>query len=81
MILLKNIKINNDIVECDMFPENSKESGHMKLNLKNGEIENYSLPTGFEYCKNHVYKAGNYLIKHIKEIISTPIHEKMLMWY
>ena len=81
MIILKNITINNGFIECDIFPEDSKESGYIKINSKTGEIENYSLPLGFEYCVNHIHKAKDYLIKHIKEFTPIPIHEKILMWY
>lgn len=81
MITLKNIKIENNVVECDIFPENSKEKGYIKVDIKSGVIENYSLPAGFEYCENHVCKAREYLIKHIKDISTIPIHEKTIMWH
>ena len=81
MIKLKNMKIENNIIECDIFPEDSKENGYIKVDTESGVIENYSLPVGFEYCKNHVYKARDYLIKHIKDISTIPIHEKIILWY
>ena len=55
------------------------------VRLKNIEIDNniisYTLPAGFEWCKSHVHHAKKYLLSNLKEILRTPIHDKIVMWY
>ena len=67
MVRLKNLEKSNITVECDIIPEDSKQLGHIVVNLDSGELENYSLPEGYEWCRNHVQK-------------NMP-DEKLLMWY
>ena len=81
MIKLKNIKIDNDFVSCDIYPEDSIANGYMKINIANGEVESYLLPEGYEYCDNHVEHARHFIINHLEDIQSVPIIEKTIMWY
>lgn len=64
MVVLKNIIKNNDYLECDIFPEDSKLPGHIVISDE--EIIAYSLPDGYEYCLNHVRHA----FKRLKEEIN-----------
>lgn len=79
MVRLKNIKKNNSVVECDIIPEDSTDSGHIVVNLDSGELEDFSLPTGYEWCTNHVNHAKNKLITLVKEEYLPK--EKLVMWY
>lgn len=79
MVRLKSIEKNNNIIECDFIPEDSKESGHISVKIGTKEIESYNLPSGYEWCRNHVEHAKNALLEMVsKEEITT---EKLVMWY
>ena len=79
MVRLKNIVINDDFLECDIFPEDSENSGHLKVERETGDIVSYNLPKNYEECINHVYHAKYALedLSHKKEVPS----EKVVMWY
>ena len=79
MIILKNIKIDNNTVICDIFPEDCKNNGHIEINIPEQKISNYSLPTGYEWCKNHIEHAKSYILKTLKENKTFPL-EKTLIW-
>lgn len=79
MVKLKNIKKSDPIIECDIIPEDSTDSGHIIVDLNSGDIKNFSLPDGYEWCRNHVNHAKNNLImlaneEHVPE-------EYLVMWY
>lgn len=79
MVKLKNIKRNNSIVECDIIPEDSSDSGHIVVNLDSGKLEDFFLPAGYEWCMSHVDHAKNNLIALVKEEHLSK--EKLVMWY
>ena len=79
MIKLKNIKSNNSIIECDIYPEDSKQLGHMSIDTNTKELIDYKLPDGYEWCKSHVHHARNKLVEFI-ETDEIP-KEKLIMWY
>ncbi|WP_334160370.1 hypothetical protein [Muricomes intestini] len=79
MVRLKNLEKSNITVECDIIPEDSKQLGHIVVNLDSGELENYSLPEGYEWCRNHVHHAQMALYELAKE--KNMPDEKLLMWY
>ena len=48
MVRLKNIEKNDTAVWCDIYPENSKEPGFLKvLFSRPDKIETFSLPKGY----------------------------------
>lgn len=63
MIRLKNIELNSHFINCDIFPEDATEAGHITIDTKKGTIESYSLPKGYEWCKKHIYHALSGLTK------------------
>ena len=82
MIRLKNIKKTDSHIKCDIIPEDSKAVGYLDIDLKSEDpykTANYSLPAGYEWCKNHVSHAIAELIKmgKGKEIPK----EKSIMWH
>lgn len=81
MLRLKNIEIDNNIISCEIFPEDSVQSGKLKVDINSQDIISYTLPAGFEWCKSHVHHAKKYLLSNLKEILHTPIHDKIVMWY
>lgn len=79
MVRLKSLKKNSSTVECDIIPEDSKQRGHIVVNLVSGELEDYSLPEGYEWCRNHVHHAQTALYELAKE--KNMPDEKIVMWY
>lgn len=79
MVKLKNIEIKNNIAKCEIIPEDSKNVGNIEVDLIAKIVTKYSLPNGYEWCKNHVYHAKDYLIEASKsnDIPTT----KTIMWY
>ena len=59
MVRLKNIEIDNNIISCEIFPEDSVQSGKLKVDINSQDIISYTLPAGFEWCKSHVHHAKN----------------------
>jgi hypothetical protein len=78
MIRLKNIKQKNNIIECDIIPENSLESGYIQVDVTSESIIQFKLPKEYEWCRNHVEHAKNTLIEMSKN--NTLVSEKLLMW-
>lgn len=81
MIKLKNIKTTGNVIECDIYPEDSKESGVLVVNTLNGKIVKSIMPPGYEWCRNHLEHARMYLAEHLNEINKQKVTEKVLMWY
>lgn len=79
MVRLKSIEKNNNIIECDLIPEDSKESGHVSVKIDTNEIDSFRLPIGYEWCRNHVEHAKNALLEMVKN--NAIPKEKLLMWY
>ncbi len=79
MIKLKNIVIENNIVICDIFPEDSVENGTVKIDMHNS-FTSVVFPKGYEWCKNHIDHAKEYLINLYNSKSSIP-NEKVIMWY
>lgn len=78
MITLKNIKKSNDVIECEIIPEDSGETGYMIVRLDTKEIENVRLPKGYEWCRNHIGHAKTALLE-ISKYDDIP-KEKLVMW-
>ncbi len=38
MVKLKNIVKNNNMIQCDIYPEDSKEKGFITVNVTTGEL-------------------------------------------
>ena len=81
MIELKNIVIDENVVKCEIYPEDSKTSGYVEVDVLKNKIINYALPLGYEWCKNHLEHAKRYIVKNFKEIKMVPLSGKVLMWY
>lgn len=78
MIKLKNIQINNSVIECDIYPEDSLQAGHIVVDTETKAVRELKLPIGYEWCKNHANHAKNKLLEFI-EIEKIP-EEKLIMW-
>lgn len=78
MVTLKNIEKNNNLIECDIIPEDSKESGHIAVKVDTNEIESFSLPNGYEWCINHIEHAKTALLEMVKN--NNIQKEKLVMW-
>lgn len=78
MIRLKNIKQKNDIIECDIIPEDSTESGYINVDINSGNIIQFKLPNEYEWCRNHVEHAKHALLEMRNK--NTLVSERLLMW-
>lgn len=78
MVRLKNIKKNNMLIECDIIPEDSKEFGHVTVALDTKELKAYSLPNGYEWCRNHIAHVQTALLEMAHDGVIP--HEKLVMW-
>ena len=79
MIRLKNIRKENDKIMCDAFIEDSPNSVKLVLDISSGEMNDYILPEGYEWCHKHIIHARNALISMIRNNNIAP--EKLVMWY
>ena len=80
MVRLKNIEKNDTAVWCDIYPENSKEPGFLKvLFSRPDKIETFSLPRGYEDDISHVNHARDALSKMIEK--NEFKKERLVMWY
>lgn len=79
MVRLKNIKKTDDLIECDIIPEDSENVGHVVVDYKKEKLIDYSLPIGYEWCTSHVRHAYDNLIELSKreKLPST----WLVMWY
>lgn len=78
MVKLRNIKKNNNIYECDIWPEDSNNSGHIVVNTDTCKIEECTLPLGYEWCQNHVNHVKRVLVE-MSQSKDIP-NEKLVMW-
>jgi len=79
MVILKNIKKNDNYIECDIYPEDSTSCGHILVDTATKDIIEYVLPEGYEWCRNHVNHARFALVE-IADQLELP-NEKIVMWY
>ncbi len=79
MVTLKNIRRNNDIIECDFYPEDSTLPGHMIVNLDSGDITSVSLPEGYENTFSYTVHAHNGLVELSKK--EKLPEQWLVMWY
>lgn len=79
MVKLKNIKRNNISIECDIYPEDSANSGHIIVDMNTEELKNSVLPAGYEWCINHVNHARRRLIELLGE--KDLPEEDLVMWH
>ncbi len=79
MVRLKSIKKNDKIIECEIYPEDSKNPGHVSVDTMTEELVDYNLPPGYEWCRGHVMHARNALIEASKDKVLQ--NEKLVMWY
>ena len=77
MLRLKNIKIEGNKAEADFYPEDSKEAGHIVVDLDAEEVVSCKDVSGYgESYRGHAKMA---LIKMAKENNTTT--ERTVMWY
>ena len=62
MIRLINIRKSNNVIECDFYPEDSLEVGSVKVDVITEQVVSFTLPLGYEYCRQHVNHAKINLI-------------------
>ena len=79
MVRLENIVIGDVSAWCDIYPEDCTQPGRIGIDVENGELLEYSLPTGYEWCRNHVNHARRALIKAVKAE-KMPV-QMLAMWY
>lgn len=78
MVKLRNIKVNNQNIECDIYPEDSSLSGSLIVNLETGKVVDYTLPENYAWCIKHIHHASEKLIEIFKD--GEIPEEKIVMW-
>ena len=78
MVRLKNIRINGKTIECDIYPEDSSQAGHVVVYTDTKTLKSYTLPDGYEWCMKHVAHVKNKLTEFIGS--DTLPAEKVVMW-
>lgn len=76
MIKLENIRKNNNVIECDLIPENSNKSCLFSYDIVSGKVS-CVLPVGYEYCSAHITMVTNWIKKNVSNLPS----KKTIMWY
>ena len=77
MVRLKNIKIGSKFAEADFFPEDSKISGHVVVDLEMREITDFCDVPGFgDSYRGHTFLK---LVKMARE--NDKRTECIVMWY
>ena len=80
MVRLTNIQINGGIAECDIFPENSLQAGHVVIDAKTGDLLDYVLPEGYELM-SYVSHAKRRLCDIVKRNAIEPGLSVTVAWY
>ena len=65
MIKLKNIAKNDNFVHCNIIPEDSASEGTLLFDINEDKVKEYKLPTGYEWCRNHIAHAESAIRKMI----------------
>ena len=79
MVKLFNILLNGNTISCDYTPENSKQAGHVSMNINTKELTNISY-SKYEYEKN-------YIVSHVRKKLAEIINmaelpkEVVAIWY
>lgn len=80
MVRLTSISKNNNVIKCNIVPEDSKKKGALEVDIKTNEIVSYTLPTGYEDCISYGHHAKRRLIQILKG--EKPMRDEYLvMWY
>ena len=81
MVRLVNIQMNGETAECDIFPENSPQAGHIAIDAKTGALLRYVLPEGYEWGMSYVGHAKSRLFEIIKQDPIEPGRTITVAWY
>lgn len=79
MVKLKQIKKNNNKITCDVFVEDCEEAIRVALDMNSGQIEDYTLPKGYEWCTTHMAYVRRFL-KTLVDSKNVP-EKRTIMWY
>ncbi|MBQ2823353.1 MAG: hypothetical protein IJF18_02110 [Oscillospiraceae bacterium] len=79
MIHLNKIVKEKNNITCIAFVEDCKQGVQLSLNITTQELEEISLPQGYEWCTAHIWHAKQYLISLIGENIVP--ESRTIMWY
>lgn len=78
MVVLRNIERKKDTIEADFYPEDSKEAGHVVVDIESKKIISKVDVKGYEFF-SYAHHAKNGLIDLIEK---EELPEKyIVMWY
>jgi len=77
MVRLVNVKMDGKVAEADFIPEDSKEAGHIRVDLETGEITDCINVPG--YGASYRAHARQGLVRMAKE--GDTRSECLIMWY
>lgn len=78
MVVLRNIKRNDNLIEADYFPENDNAKGHISVDTVKNEIIDLIKAKGYEHSSAPLH-AKNELLK-LSAVEKLP-QERTVMWY
>ncbi len=80
MIRLKDIERKDNIITADAYPEDSTIPTKFIYHVDTGNIEPFTLPEGYEYCKGNMAMARWHIKKILEQNEELP-KERLIMWY
>lgn len=78
MVILRNIKRNENLIEADYFPDGGNLFGHLVVDTISGKLVSYTDIPGISY-RGALHHGKRRLLK-IKDLNPLPVEEKE-MWY
>lgn len=79
MVKLFNILLNGNTISCDYTPENSKQAGHLSMNINTKELTNISY-SKYEYGKKLYVSHVRKKLAEIINMAELP-KEVVAIWY
>ncbi len=78
MLKLKKITKNNNVISCELFPEDSEKAGFLHYDVKNDKVIEFAMPKGYEWCETYIAQALQFFRNAEKSKLP---NEKVLIWF
>lgn len=79
MVTLKNLKKTTNTIEADFFPEDSKENGHLVVEVESGKVLSRIDPRGYEGRFSYAIHTKQALLELAQEEALPETYT--VMWY
>ena len=78
MLVLRNIKMKDNIISADYYPENEEVFGHIEVDVKSDEIIFLKKAPGYEHSTDPIH--AQYALMGIAKSGKIP-KERTVLWY